>query len=86
MALTNFLLQFVFLLGLFYLQRAHVIEHTSAAMAVVLSAAVFGMQVVLSRWWLSRFSHGPAEWLWRVLTFGQLRRAAIDPITAVRGH
>jgi uncharacterized protein len=74
MALTNFLLQFVFLLGLFYLKRAHVIEHTSAAMAVVLSAVVFAMQVVLSRWWLSRFRYGPAEWLWRVLTFGRLRR------------
>lgn len=29
----------------------------------------FALQVVFSRWWLSRFAHGPAEWLWRRLTY-----------------
>jgi uncharacterized protein len=29
----------------------------------------YGLQVLFSRWWLSRFSHGPAEWLWRAFTY-----------------
>jgi len=33
--------------------------------------AVFGLQLVLSRWWLSRFQFGPAEWLWRAITYWQ---------------
>ena len=32
---------------------------------------VFGLQVVLSRWWLSRYRFGPMEWLWRWLTYGR---------------
>ena len=29
------------------------------------------MQVVFSHWWLARFRFGPAEWLWRSLTYGK---------------
>lgn len=36
-----------------------------------MTVAGFGLQVAFSRWWLSRFRHGPAEWLWRRLTYGQ---------------
>ena len=81
MALTNFLLQFVFMLFLFSLQRMRVIEHTAAWAAIVLSAVIFAGQIVLSRWWLSRFRHGPVEWLWRVLAFGKVRRSAgVEPL------
>ena len=31
----------------------------------------FGVQVPLSRWWLKRFRYGPAEWLWRSVTYGR---------------
>jgi uncharacterized protein len=33
--------------------------------------AVFALQIPLSRWWLSRFRFGPAEWLWRTLTYAK---------------
>jgi uncharacterized membrane protein YeiB len=26
---------------------------------------------IWSAWWLARFHFGPAEWLWRTLTYGQ---------------
>ncbi len=32
----------------------------------------FTAQVYLSRWWLSRYRFGPAEWVWRSLTYGAL--------------
>ena len=33
--------------------------------------ALIGLQVLVSPWWLERFRFGPAEWLWRSLTYGQ---------------
>jgi uncharacterized protein len=42
---------------------------TSALAAIVIGT--FAIQVAVSRWWLSRFAHGPAEWLWRTLTYGR---------------
>jgi len=38
---------------------------------VVLSIAIFAAQMILSRWWLARYRFGPAEWVWRTLTYGQ---------------
>jgi uncharacterized protein len=34
-------------------------------------AAVWLVQLIVSPLWLSRFRFGPAEWLWRSLTYGQ---------------
>ena len=45
---------------------------TCALTAIVI--VTFAMQVIFSRWWLRRFSQGPAEWLWRRLTYGAGRR------------
>jgi uncharacterized protein len=41
---------------------------------------VFALQVLFSRWWLRRFSFGPAEWLWRIVTYGP-RRTSARPIS-----
>jgi len=38
----------------------------------LLVLGVFAVQLVLSRWWLARFRFGPAEWLWRALTYWHL--------------
>lgn len=35
---------------------------------------VFGIQILLSRWWLSHFQFGPIEWLWRSATYGKRQR------------
>jgi uncharacterized protein len=31
---------------------------------------LFGLQMAGSTWWLRRFEFGPAEWLWRRMTYG----------------
>ena len=33
--------------------------------------AFFAIQIGFSSWWLGRFRFGPAEWLWRSLTYGE---------------
>jgi uncharacterized protein len=40
---------------------------------LVLSVAIFVAQVAVSSWWLRRYRFGPAEWVWRTLTYGKLQ-------------
>jgi uncharacterized protein len=40
---------------------------------LVFSLVLFAVQVAVSRWWLARFEFGPAEWVWRTLTYGRRR-------------
>lgn len=42
----------------------------------------FGAQVPISRWWLARYQYGPAEWLWRSLTYGTLQPMQLRPSSA----
>lgn len=43
----------------------------------------FGAQVPISRWWLARYQHGPAEWLWRSLTYGAVQPMQLRPSPAL---
>ena len=46
-----------------------------------LALVCFATEVVLSRFWLAHFQVGPAEWLWRTLSYGQrlpVRRPVAD--------
>ncbi|MFG1750053.1 DUF418 domain-containing protein [Streptosporangium sandarakinum] len=65
MALTNYLLSTVAILAALPLLLAV----PTRAGVLALSAAVLAAQIVLSRLWLRRFRYGPAEWLWRCLTW-----------------
>jgi uncharacterized protein len=79
MALTNYLAQSVVGTLVFYGYGLGQWGHVGRFAQVGLVLAVFALQVLLSRWWLARFRFGPAEWVWRALTYAQLppmRRAA----------
>jgi uncharacterized protein len=39
-------------------------------MMVTLVPAIWILQLMVSPLWLRRFRYGPAEWLWRALTYG----------------
>jgi uncharacterized protein len=69
MALTNYMLQ-VALLDLTFSNYAFG-AHISAWLSPVAALVLFGADVALSRWWLSRFSYGPLEWLWRSATYAR---------------
>lgn len=70
MALTNYMLQAVVfdLLGAGYGLGLRLRPFAHLVAAPVLFAA----QVAFSRAWLVRFRFGPAEWLWRCLTYARL--------------
>ena len=69
MALTNYMLQ-VIILDLAFSNYAFGAK-ISAAYAPLAAVALFVIDVVASRWWLSRYRYGPLEWLWRSTTFAR---------------
>ncbi len=40
---------------------------------LVLAFGFYGLQILVSHWWLARCRFGPAEWIWRSLTYGRLQ-------------
>jgi uncharacterized protein len=73
MALTNYLTQsLVFGFVLFGVGPGLALVGKIGTTAIVgIVVVFFTLQVVFSRWWLGRYGFGPAEWLWRALTYGE---------------
>lgn len=67
-ALTNYLLQTVFGLLLFYQFGLGFFDITTPAMNVGIGLLVLFLQLKFSQWWLKRFNQGPVEWFWKGLT------------------
>jgi len=66
MALTNYMMQVVLVDVLF---TNHGLGMKVPALLVFPAAiTLFVAQVLMSRWWLSRFRYGPLEWIWRSAT------------------
>src|SRR4249919_1511232 len=81
MALTNYLTQSVVGTLFFY---GYGLGHygTGRAWQLLFVVVVFAVQLVVSRWWLSRFRYGPMEWLWRSFTYLSLptmRQGRLQP-------
>lgn len=71
MALSNYLLQSLACVALFYGYGFGAFEQLPRAWQPLFAVLLFTAQLALSRWWLARFHFGPAEWLWRALTYLQ---------------
>jgi len=70
MALSNYLLQTLVFLFVLYGFGLGALPIAGASFCLALALVVFGLQIGVSQWWLSRFRFGPAEWVWRYLTYG----------------
>lgn len=73
MALTNYLTQSLLYLLLFSGVGLGLYGEVGPAICLLFAIVIFSAQTVLSRWWLARYRFGPAEWVWRTLTYGQLQ-------------
>jgi uncharacterized protein len=85
MALTNYLSQTVMSLFVYYGIGLGLMGQVPPAASIGLTLALFTLQVAWSHWWLARFRFGPAEWVWRSLTYGKrqpLRLEAPTPVPA----
>ncbi len=72
MALTNYLSQTLICTTLFYGYGFGLYGRLDRPALLGIVAAIWAVQLTISPWWLSHFRFGPAEWLWRTLTY--LRR------------
>jgi uncharacterized protein len=70
MALTNYLMHSLMYLLLFYGFGLALLGRVGTTFCLGLSIVIFAAQILFSSWWLRRFRFGPAEWLWRSLTYG----------------
>jgi uncharacterized protein len=69
MALSIYLIQTLMFTTLFYGYGFGQAGRIGPAMVFLYAVIFFAFQIVIANWWLQRFRYGPAEWLWRSLTY-----------------
>lgn len=69
MGLTSYLMQALIGTWLLFSYGLALLGNFGASVWVAISLIVFILQIIFSKWWLGRFQYGPAEWLWRSLTY-----------------
>jgi uncharacterized protein len=69
MALTNYLTQSIVCTLIFYGYGLGLFGKMGPAAGIGLTILIYLLQIPLSHWWLKHFHYGPAEWLWRSLTY-----------------
>ncbi|HYI87519.1 MAG TPA: DUF418 domain-containing protein [Burkholderiales bacterium] len=71
MALTAYLLQSA--LALAIITQCGLYDRLSTTQALILVAVMWAVILTVCPLWLRRFRFGPAEWLWRSLSYGRLQ-------------
>ena len=79
MALTNYLTQSIVLGIIFYGYGFDLFAAIHRPLLYVLVLAVWTFQLLVSPLWLETFRFGPAEWLWRSLTYWKLQPILARP-------
>lgn len=72
MPLSNYLGQSLVSSLVFYGYGLGYYSQWNLRQSLLFAIALYGLQVVLSNWWLSHFRHGPAEWVWRCVAYGRV--------------
>ncbi|MCX7555129.1 DUF418 domain-containing protein [Marinicella sp. S1101] len=71
MALTNYLSQTIICIVIFYGLGFGLGIKYAPFILIAITLTIIALQTVFSKWWLNRFKFGPAEWVWRCLTYGK---------------
>jgi len=79
MALSNYLMHSLICLFLFTGAGFALVGELERWALYPIVVAIWMLQLWLSPWWLSRYTFGPAEWLWRSLTYGSRQRFLASP-------
>jgi uncharacterized protein len=84
MALTNYLSHSVICLFVFTGAGLALYGQLERYQLYFVVLAIWIAQLIWSPLWLKHFRFGPAEWLWRTLTYGRERKVTPDPRSAAR--
>lgn len=71
MALTNYLMQSVFGIIIFYGIGFALGAKIELIYVELMAIGVFFIQIIYSHIWLQKFRFGPFEWIWRLITYGK---------------
>ena len=71
MGLTNYLLQTLLCMLLFYGYALGLAGRLTLLESFIPVVGIYGFEVGFSHWWLKRYRQGPIEWLWRRWTYGK---------------
>ena len=71
MSISNYLLQSIVFTIIFYGYGFGLYGSISYLTGFIMLIVFYSLQVVLSKWWISRFQYGPVEYVWRWGTYGQ---------------
>jgi uncharacterized protein len=71
MALTNYIMQTVICVTIFYGYGFGRFGTIGATAATSTALVIFAFQTIVSTIWLKVFAYGPLEWIWRQLTYRQ---------------
>ncbi|QSE98366.1 DUF418 domain-containing protein [Fulvivirga lutea] len=73
MALTNYLMQTIICIGLFYCIAFALGGKMGLTYIYLITVGIILFQMLYSKVWLKYYRYGPMEWLWRKLTYGRLK-------------
>lgn len=74
MALTNYILQSIICTMLFYSYGLGLYGSVGPFAGLLITVAIFIIQLFISPLWMKRFHFGPLEWLWRSGTYMKIQR------------
>jgi uncharacterized protein len=78
MALTNYVLQTIVCLFIFYSYGFAEFGRSGPLSSTLIALGIFAGQILVSTVWLRYFQYGPLEWIWRQLTYGRRLRLRLE--------
>jgi uncharacterized protein len=78
-ALTNYLLQTLLATFVFYGHGLGLFGSVSRVEQLLVVLIIWTIELVMSPLWLRYFRFGPAEWLWRSLTYWHVQPLRVQP-------
>jgi len=69
MALTNYVMQSIIGTFIFFGWGLGMLAQVRNLYTFLFGFVIIVVQIILSKWWISKFYYGPFEWIWRCLTW-----------------
>lgn len=71
LSMSNYLLQSIAMTFIFYSYGLGLYGSVSYTTGFVLVFVFFAIQIIVSKWWVTRFQYGSVEYIWRWATYGK---------------
>ncbi|MCX6255677.1 MAG: DUF418 domain-containing protein [Bacteroidia bacterium] len=78
MALTNYLVQTIINILIFNGIGFGLAGKTGPSIYILWFVILMILQIIFSKWWLSKYRFGPFEWLWRSLTYKKMQPMKVE--------